>query len=249
MTTQVYQNNSIVATKFLKQYPYPNDITKLPEIIPDIVFQADFDVNDPNSLTRNRVGSPMTVFGSPVLGDLGVTLSDSNHLDTNIDISNYNSSDLTLITIATHPGVVGPVLGRAQMNAPQRSRAIQTTATGWQSKWLTAAGAAQQAILVPATPAPDGEMVVSRFVLNDGGSMLTKLNLPRTSQSAVGTAATTAYSMPSSNILLRGSVEGSSTGTLFMRAALVIGRSITDEELSKIYSYYKNYYLLKNKSI
>ncbi|MFK1706939.1 hypothetical protein [Klebsiella quasipneumoniae] len=250
MSTLVYQNTGIVATRYLKKYPFPNDITQLPSLIPGIILQADFDVNDAASLTRNRVGSAMSVVGSPVLGDYGVSLTEANHLDTNIDIAAYNGSDLTMMTIAVHPGVVGAVVGRVQMNAPQRTRGIQTTATAWRAKWLTAAGAAQQADLTPSTAATDGEMAVSRFVRNNGsGSMLTKLDLPRTLQSATGTAATTPYAVPSSKILLGGSVEGTTTATIFMRACLIVSRAITDAEMATIYTYYKNHYQLKGKAI
>ncbi|MBA6162780.1 hypothetical protein [Klebsiella variicola] len=250
MSTLVYQNTGIVATRYLKKYPFPNDITQLPSLIPGIILQADFDVNDAASLTRNRVGSAMSVVGSPVLGDYGVSLTEANHLDTNIDIAAYNGSDLTMMTIAVHPGVVGAVVGRVQMNAPQRTRGTQTTATAWRAKWLTAAGAAQQADLTPSTAATDGEMAVSRFVRDNGsGSMLTKLNLPRTAQAATGTAATTPYAVPSSKILLGGSVEGTTTATIFMRACLIVSRAITDAEMATIYTYYKNYYQLKGKTI
>lgn len=250
MSTLVYQNTGIVATRYLKKYPFPNDITQLPSLIPGIILQADFDVNDAASLTRNRVGSAMSVVGSPVLGDYGVSLTEANHLDTNIDIAAYNGSDLTMMTIAVHPGVVGAVVGRVQMNAPQRTRGTQTTATAWRAKWLTAAGAAQQADLTPSTAATDGEMAVSRFVRDNGsGSMLTKLNLPRTAQAATGTAATTPYAVPSSKILLGGSVEGTTTATIFMRACLIVSRAITDAEMATIYTYYKNYYQLKGKAI
>ncbi|HDX8968830.1 TPA: hypothetical protein RQO16_005971, partial [Klebsiella oxytoca] len=95
MSTLVYQNNGIIATRYLKKYPFPNDITQLPALIPGIILQADFDVNDPASLTRNRVGAAMSVVGSPALGDYGVSLTEANHLDSNIDISSYNASDLT----------------------------------------------------------------------------------------------------------------------------------------------------------
>ncbi|PXK61496.1 hypothetical protein [Klebsiella variicola] len=250
MSTLVYQNTGIVATRYLKKYPFPNDITQLPSLIPGIILQADFDVNDAASLTRNRVGSAMSVVGSPVLGDYGVSLTEANHLDTNIDIAAYNGSDLTMMTIAVHPGVVGAVVGRVQMNAPQRTRGTQTTATAWRAKWLTAAGAAQQADLTPSTAATDGEMAVSRFVRDNGsGSMLTKLDLPRTLQSATGTAATTPYAVPSSKILLGGSVEGTTAATIFMRACLIVSRAITDAEMATIYTYYKNYYQLKGKAI
>ncbi|NJZ28724.1 hypothetical protein [Escherichia coli] len=250
MSTLVYQNTGIVATRYLKKYPFPNDITQLPSLIPGIILQADFDVNDSASLTRNRVGADMSVVGSPVLGDYGVSLTEANHLDTNIDISAYNGSDLTMVTIAVHPGVVGAVVGRVQMNRPQRTRGTQTTDTAWRAKWLTAAGAAQQADLIPSSAATDGEMAVSRFVRDNGsGSMLTKLDLPRTSQSATRTAATTPYAVPSSKILLGGSVEGTTTATIFMRACLIVSRAITDAEMATIYTYYKNYYQLKGKNI
>ncbi|HHH6918780.1 TPA: hypothetical protein ACP2IR_001040 [Escherichia coli] len=250
MSTLVYQNTGIVATRYLKKYPFPNDITQLPSLIPGIILQADFDVNDSASLTRNRVGADMSVVGSPVLGDYGVSLTEANHLDTNIDISAYNGSDLTMVTIAVHPGVVGAVVGRVQMNAPQRTRGTQTTDTAWRAKWLTAAGAAQQADLIPSSAATDGEMAVSRFVRDNGsGSMLTKLDLPRTLQSATRPAATTPYAVPSSKILLGGSVEGATTATIFMRACLIVSRAITDAEMATIYTYYKNYYQLKGKNI
>lgn len=250
MTTLVYQNSDIVATRYLKKYPFPNDITLLPSLIPNMVLQADFDVNDPASLTRNRVGGAMTTVGSPVLGDYGVTVGEANYINTGLDISSYNNNDLTMVTIGVLPGAVHAVIGRAQMNAPQRSRAIQTTATSWQAKWLTAAGAAQQAVIAPSTPATDGEMAVARFVRDNGsGSMLTKLDLPRTSQSVTGSAATTPYAVPSSPILLGASVDAATAGTIFIRAALVIARSITNEEMATIYSYYKNYYQLKGKII
>ncbi|HHT0524813.1 TPA: hypothetical protein ACTW6T_003890 [Klebsiella michiganensis] len=250
MSTLVYQNTGMVASRYLKKYPFPNDITQLPAIIPGIILQADFDVNDPASLTRNRVGAAMTAHGTPVLGDYGVSLTEANYLDSNIDISAYNSSDLTEISIAVHPGGVGAILGRVQINAPQRSRGIQTTATAWRAKWLTSAGAAQQADLIPSTAATDGEMAVARFVRDNGsGSMLTKMDLPRTGQSATGTAATTPYAMPSSKFLLGASADGATVGTVFMRASLLISRAITAAELSTIYAYYKNYFQLKGKAI
>lgn len=250
MPTLVYQNNDIVASRFLKQYPFPNDITLLPSLIPGMILQADFDVSDPASLTRNRVGADMTAVGTPEMSSYGVTVSDTNYLNTGLDIANYNGNDLTLMTLAVLPGVAHGVLGRAQLIAPQRSRAIQTTATSWQAKWLTAAGAAQQAVILPASAAPNGEMVVARFTRNNGsGSMLTRLDLPRTAQTVTGSAATTPYSVPSSPILLGASVEGASAGTLFIRAALAISRAITDDEMAMIYSYYKNYYALKGINI
>lgn len=203
MSTLVYQNTGIVATRFLKKYPFPNDITQLPALIPGIILQADFDVNDPASLTRNRVGAAMTAVGSPTLGDYGVTVSESNHLNTNIDISAYNASNLTEISISVHPGAVRAILGRNQINAPGRSRGIQTGAATWRSVWLNSAGAAQAVSLTPASPAPDGEMVVSQFIRDNGsGAMVTKIDLPRTLQSNTVTATATPYSMPSSNARL-----------------------------------------------
>lgn len=106
MTTRFYVDNGVTATRYLDTYPYPYDITQLPALIPGIILQADFDVNDTASLTRNRVGAAMSVVGSPVLGDYGVSLTEANHTDTNIDIAAYNGSDLTMVTIAVHPGVV-----------------------------------------------------------------------------------------------------------------------------------------------
>lgn len=250
MSTLVYQNTGIVATRFLKKYPFPNDITQLPALIPGIILQADFDVNDPASLTRNRVGAAMTAVGSPTLGDYGITVSESNYINTNIDISAYNASNLTEIAIAVHPGAVRAILGRNQINAPGRSRGIQAGTATWRSVWLNSAGAAQVTDLTPASPAPDGEMVVSQFIRDNGsGAMVTKIDLPRTLQSNTRTAITTPYSMPSSNALIGASADAATTGTVFVRAALLISREITPAELATIYLYYKNYYQLKGKTI
>ena len=250
MTTRIYVDQGVVATRYLDKYPYPNDITQLPALIPGIILQADFDINDPASLTRNRVGAAMTAVGSPTLGDYGVTVSESNHLNTNIDISAYNASNLTEISISVHPGAVRAILGRNQINAPGRSRGIQTGAATWRSVWLNSAGAAQAVSLTPASPAPDGEMVVSQFIRDNGsGAMVTKIDLPRTLQSNTVTATATPYSMPSSNALIGASADAATTGTVFVRAALLISREITPAELAMIYLYYKNHYQLKGKNI
>ena len=250
MSTLVYQNTGIVATRYLKKYPFPNDITQLPALIPGLILQADWDVNDPGSLTRNRVGPAMTAVGNPALGDFGITMSEGNYLNTNIDISAYNSNDLTEISILDWPGAIRAVIGRVQINAPQRSRGIQTSAASWISKWLTAAGTAQQATIANSAPTGNSEMVVGRFIRDNGsGSMLTKMKIPRTAQETTTTAASVPYSMQSSNILLGASVDAATTGPVFMRAALVASRALTDAEIATIYSYYKNYYQLKGKTI
>lgn len=250
MTVMVYQNSGIVTTRYLKKYPFPNDITQLPLLIPDLILQADFDVNDTASLTRNRVGQAMTVTGSPVLGDYGITLSDGNYINTNIDISAYNSNDMTMIAIMNHSGAVAAAMGRIQINAPQRTRGIQLTAANWRAKWLTSAGVGQQADVAVSTPSDASEMIAARFVRDNGsGSMLTKMKVPRTAQEVTTTAAITPYSMPASNILLGASADAATTGTVFMRAALAASRALTDAEISTIYLYYKNYYQLKGKTI
>lgn len=250
MTTRIYVDHGTNATYYLDQYPYPNDITQLPTLIPGLILQADWDVNDPGSLTRNRVGPAMTAVGNPALGDFGITMSEGNYLNTNIDISAYNASNLTEIAIAVHPGGVRAILGRNQINAPGQSRGIRTGTAIWRSAWLNSAGAAQTADLTPASPAPDGEMVVSQFIRDNGsGAMVTKIDLPRTLQSNTRTATATPYSMPSSNFLIGASADAATTGTVFVRAALLISREITPAELATIYLYYKNYYLLKGKTI
>ena len=250
MTTRIYVDQGVTASRYLDKYPYPNDITLLPSIIPGIILQADFDVNDPASLTRNRVGAAMTAVGSPTLGDYGITVSEGDYLNTNINISAYNASNLTEIAIAVHPGGVRAILGRNQINAPGRSRGIQTGTATWRSVWLNSAGAAQVTDLTPASPAPDGEMVVSQFIRDNGsGAMVTKIDLPRTLQSNTRTATSAPYSMPSSNFLIGASADAATTGTVFIRAALLISREITPAELATIYSTYKNYYLLKGKTI
>lgn len=250
MTTLLYAYDNVVATRYLGRAPYPFDITLLPSLIPGMILQADFHAGDPDSRIRNRVGASMSVVGSPSLGTYGIVLNEANHLNTNIDISSYNNSDLTMVTVAVHPGDVGAVMGRVQMNAPQRTRGIQTTATAWRAKWLTAEGAAQQADLTLSSTATDGEMTVARFVRDNGsGSMLTKLDIPRTGQSATGTAATTPYDIPSSNIMLGASTDGMTSGDIFMRAALIFNRAITDAELTTIYKYYQNYFIFKKITI
>ncbi|HIG8794936.1 TPA: hypothetical protein ACYEOW_001167 [Raoultella terrigena] len=250
MSTLVYQNTGIVATRYLKKYPFPNDITQLPALIPGLILQADWDVNDPGSLTRNRVGAAMSVVGSPVLGDYGVTVSEGNYIDSGIDISAYNTNDLTEISILDWPGAVRAVVGRVQINAPQRSRGIQTSTASWISKWLTQTGTAQQATVANSAPTGNSEMVVGRFVRDNGsGSMLTKMKIPRTAQETTTTAAAIPYSMPSSNILFGASVDAATTGSSFIRASLVASRALTDAEIATIYSYYKNYYQLKGKTI
>ncbi|MDP0793973.1 hypothetical protein, partial [Klebsiella pneumoniae] len=60
---------------------------------------------------------------------------------------------------------------------------------------------------------------------------------------------TTPYAVTSSKILLGGSVEGTTTATIFMRACLIVSRAITDAEMATIYTCYKNYYQLKGKTI
>ena len=250
MTTRIYVDQNVQATRYLDKYPYPNDITLLPSLIPGLIIQADWDVNDPASLTRNRVGSAMTAVGNPTLGDYGITVSEGNYINSGINISAYNANDLTEISIAVHPGAVRAIIGRIQINAPARSRGIQTDATNWRSVWLNSAGAAQEVSLTPSSPAPDGEMVVSRFIRDNGsGAMVTKINLPRTLQSNTRTATATPYSMPSSNILIGASVDAATTGSSFIRAVLVASRALTDEEIATIYSTYKNYYQLKGKTI
>ncbi|HCR59493.1 MAG TPA: hypothetical protein DIW62_17880 [Raoultella sp.] len=250
MTARIYVDQNVVATRYLDTYPYPNDITLLPSLIPGLIIQADWDVNDPASLTRNRVGAAMSVVGSPVLGDYGVTVSEGNYIDSGIDISAYNTNDLTEISILDWPGAVRAVVGRVQINAPQRSRGIQTSTASWISKWLTQTGTAQQATVANSAPTGNSEMVVGRFVRDNGsGSMLTKMKIPRTAQETTTTAASVPYSMQSSNILLGASVDAATTGSVFMRAALVASRALTDAEIATIYSYYKNYYQLKGKTI
>ena len=127
MTTRIYVDHGVKATYYLDQYPYPNDITQIPALVPGIIIQADWDINDPASLTRNRVGSAMSVVGSPTLGDYGITVGEGNYIDTGIDISAYNANDLTEISILDWPGAVRAVIGRVQINAPQRSRDSQTS--------------------------------------------------------------------------------------------------------------------------
>ena len=250
MTARIYVDQNVVATRYLDTYPYPNDITLLPSLIPGLIIQADWDVNDPASLTRNRVGAAMSVVGSPALGDYGVSVSDGNYIDSGIDISAYNTNDLTEISILDWPGAVRAVVGRVQINAPQRSRGIQTSTASWISKWLTQTGTAQQATVANSAPTGNSEMVVGRFVRDNGsGSMLTKMKIPRTAQETTTTAAAIPYSMPSSNILFGASVDAATTGSSFIRASLVASRALTDAEIATIYATYKNYYQLKGKTI
>lgn len=250
MTTRIYVDQNVQATRYLDTYPWPNDITLLPSVIPGLILQADFDVSDAGSLTRNRVGSAMTVVGSPALGANGVTLDEANYINTGINIAAHNSNDLTMIAIVNWPGAVRAVMGVVQIAAPQRTRGIQTSAVNWMSKWLTASGAAQQGVVAASVPAGNSEMLAARFIVNNGsGSMQTKMKIPRTAQEVVQAASSAPYSIASNNIRLGASIDTGTTGTLFMRAALIASRALTDAELNTVYSYYKNYYALKNITI
>ncbi|EPW4027440.1 hypothetical protein ACWKOX_004356, partial [Klebsiella pneumoniae] len=60
--TRVTLNPYMTATRYLRKLPYPNDITEIPSLVSGLIIQADYDVNDPGSLTRNRVSeTAMTV--------------------------------------------------------------------------------------------------------------------------------------------------------------------------------------------
>lgn len=250
MTTRIYIDRSVVATNYLDIIPYPFDITLLPSLIPGLILQMDFDVNDPASLTRNRVGAPATVVGSPTLGVNGVTLSKTAYINTGLDIAALNASDITQIAIVNAPAAQVAIMGRMQLNSPQRSRGIYATTASWRSTWLTASSSAQNASATIATPAGYSEFIAGRFIRDNGsGSMLTKIKLCRTGSEITQTAAAAPYSMPSSNILLGAPVDDSTSGTLFARAFLIANRALTDAELGTIYLYYKNYFLLKSISI
>ncbi|KAA0472854.1 hypothetical protein [Klebsiella aerogenes] len=250
MTTLLYAYDNVVATRYLGRAPYPFDITLLPSLVPGMILQADFHAGDPDSRIRNRVGASMSVVGSPTLGTYGITLNEANHIDTGLDVASYNDSDMTMISILNWPGAVSSVMGRVQINAPQRTRGIQTSSASWVGKWLTAAGAAQQAAVTANTPAGMSEMVAARFVRDNGsGSMLTKLKIPRMVQEVTTTAAAAPYPMQATNMVLGASVDGATTGSIFMRAALMFNRAITDAELATVYTYYQNYFALKNISI
>lgn len=239
--TRVYVDKNVQATRYLDTYAWPNDITLLSSQISGLILQADFDATDSASLTRNRVGTTMSVVGSPELSGYGATLSEGNYLNTGIDISAYNASDLTMIAILTAPVDVTAIMGRIQLNAPQRSRGLRSTGAGWVAAWLNSAGAGILASTAFTTPVDTSEFVAARFIV-DSGTMSTKVKTPRNSIESVQNASATPYSMPSSQILLGASIDAVGATSIFMRSALIANRALTDDEISLIYRTYKNYY-------
>ncbi len=248
MSTRIYIDSTVTATRYLDTIPYPSDITALASIIPNLILQMDFDATDSASLARNRVGAAATAVGSPVMSGYGVTLNETNYINTGIDISAYNGSDLTMISIVDPVVSQAAIIGVNQFNAPQRSRGICSISTVWRSKWITSAGTGQGADVTRATPTGYSEMLAGRFIGASGSTaMSTKLKAMKSGIEGV-TAQTTVgpYALASNMIRLGASVDAAGTQSVVMRAALVASRAMTDAELATIYLYYKNYYSTKS---
>ncbi|TKI08676.1 hypothetical protein [Martelella alba] len=232
---------------------YPNDITKVPSLFANCILQADFDSGDSASLTRNRVGSSMTVVGSPALGAYGATFSDAAYVNTGIEISNYNASDMTMISIAGASTGQFPLLGVIQVASPQRSKGVRWyDATHEGSVWLNSSGSSLSTQIVP-TALPSGQtedFFSSRFILNNNNSGLIAVNtlIPRTLQSAIAQGSAAPYNVTGS-IKIGGSVDGNLTTTCFIRAVLAFSRALTDAEIVSLYKLYQNYYYFKGITI
>lgn len=247
--TRVKMYPNMNAERYLRKLPYPNDITEIPNLIPDIIIQADWDANDPDSLTRNRVSDvAMSVVGSPTLESFGATFDEQNYIDTNIDVSTYNASDMTMIAIAkpVTAGTAG-MIGHLVLTGTQRYRGLVATQATWAARWLTSGIVAQTASLAVSTPDDYREIVVGRFIRDNGsGSMLTKVRTERNLAEYTQTASATPQNMPSATMKIGATAGGSGTSAITQHAVIVAGRALTDEEIATIKLIYANYYEFNN---
>ncbi len=243
--TRVTLNPYMTATRYLRKLPYPNDITEIPSLVSGLIIQADYDVNDPGSLTRNRVSdTAMTVVGAPELVTYGVVCDEQNYIDTNIDISAYNADDMSMIVIADRltAGQAG-LVGHLVLTGTQRYRGVLAAADKWTAKWLTSGIVNQEAAIAVSTPEGYSEFVAARFIRDAGdGSMMTKVRTQRNLAEFTRTAAITPANMPSATMKIGATASGSGTSEATVRAVLVFNRALSDEEMALIYQIYANYY-------
>lgn len=246
-TTRVYIDSTVSATRSLGQITFP--ITALSTVIPDMILQWDVDATGAASLSRNRVGSPMTVVGAPVISGYSVALNESNYIDSGIPMQNYNASDLTFVSISKNPGGQFNIVGVLQVAAPQRSRShLYTTDTNLGARWLNSSGSALVATLgatplAAASNGVDGITAVARSYINNGtGSIGLRIDFPRTGANASVTGSAVAPTTITGNIRIGSSIDAATTVTGSVYAVLVFNRAITATEMATIYSAYKKHY-------
>lgn len=251
-TTRVYIDSTVTASRSLGKIIFP--ITSLPVVIPGMILQWDVD-STVGALARNRVGAAMTVMGSPVVDGYEVSLNENNYIDTGIPIQNYNSSDMTFISISKNPGGKFNLIGTLQVNAPQRSRShLFDTATNLGARWLNASGGALVgtiggAALVSAGDGVDGIFCAARTYLNNGsGNQGIRIDLTRTGASASVTGGAPPSNI-TGNMLIGASLDKVTTVTGKVMAVLAFSRALDASEIDTIYRTYKQYYAGVGKTI
>ena len=251
-TTRVYIDSTVTASRSLGRITFP--ITSLPVVIPGMILQWDVD-STAGALARNRVGAAMTVVGAPVIDGYEVSLNETNYIDTGIPIQNYNSSDMTFISIAKNPGGKFNLVGTLQVNAPQRSRShLFDTATNLGARWLNGSGGALAAtiggpLLVAAADGVDGIFCAARAYLDKGtGNQGLRIDLTRTGANASVTGGTPPSNI-TGNMLIGASIDHATTVSGTMLAALAFNRALSASEISMIYQTYKAYYAGVGKAI
>lgn len=250
-TTEVKVFKNKVFTNFIEgaDIAYPFDISQLTSEISGCILQWDADESVSNSLTRNRVGAAMTLVGAPTVAGNAATFSAGNFINTGIDLANYNTTPLTMIAIvAENPGGQAPLLGSIQWAAPQRMRGLDSSASQFRAKTLNSSGAAQSPGFNRSMVAGTSEFLVGRF--NPVAPMSTVMTNIRTGQTVTANHALPMYTLPAGKMAyIGGSEDGVASGAsnvtvlpVKLRAALIFTRILTDDEVSLVYRYYKNYY-------
>ncbi|NDL65900.1 hypothetical protein [Acerihabitans arboris] len=251
---KIWKGRKFSRTSPIVQARYPFDVSKLASQIPGMVLHWYVDPDYPSSLLENRItGTAMTAVGAPVINGYKTILNEANHIDTGIDISQFNGMDLTIIAIAGNAGG-GPfnLAGRLQVANPQRSRALKwVDATHIGNVWLNSNGSTLAANLTPVNiTSVDADMFCARFISNNGSNFIaSRITMPRSGANAQAAGAATAYAMPSTNILIGGSLDGGTTVSCDEYSVAVFNRLITDDELALYYETHKNRLLLAPKPI
>jgi len=237
---------------------YPFDISQVPTEVSGCVLQWDADGDNAASLTRNRVGSAMSLVGTPTVNSddkYAATFTAGNYINTGIDMASFNATPLTLIAIvAKDPGGQAPILGTTQYLAPQRMRGLGSTTANYQMKQLATGGAAFIAGFARTASTTVSEFLIAKSTV--AAPMSLSLTNKRLGQTATQSNAAGMYQLATGNILIGGSVDGTTAGAtgtivvpIVLRAALIFNRILTDDEVNLVYKYYKNYYSLKSPAI